>query len=70
MPDKFGTLLARFIVRHLHRPSPLVVAGWLLQAAEADEPDEKRRCLKPVLGLDPDNSRAPLALLALARQME
>jgi hypothetical protein len=29
MPDKFRTLLAKFIVRYLTRPRPLVVQAWL-----------------------------------------
>ena len=44
----------------------LVVAAWLWLAAEADELEEKRRCLEAVLELDPDYTSALIALAALA----
>jgi hypothetical protein len=62
--DNLRTVLARFIVRHLTR-SPLVVQGWLSLAAQADDVEEKRRCLNAVLQLDPENEAASVALLVL-----
>lgn len=49
-------------MRHLQGPHPLVVLVWLRPAAEAEEPEGKRRCLEAVLDLDPDNTEAVLAL--------
>jgi len=65
MIDSLRTLLARFMVRHLTSPRELVTGAWLWLAADTDELDERRRGLKAVLELDPDDSRALLALLAL-----
>lgn len=65
MIDNFRTILAKFIVRRLSRPRPLVVATWLWLAADTDDIEEKRRCLWAVLELDPENTRALLGLLAL-----
>jgi hypothetical protein len=62
---EFRTVIAHFVVRHLHRPHPLVVTAWLWLAANADGFDEKRRCLEAVLEIDPDNTRPLLALVAL-----
>lgn len=57
--------LAKFIVRRLRRPRPLVVASWLWLAADPDEFGEKRRCVEAALELDPDNTTALLAVAAL-----
>jgi hypothetical protein len=57
------THVARFTVRHLTRPRPLVIQAWLWLAAEADDLDTKRLCLNAVLDLDPENEPASLALL-------
>ena len=64
MIDQSGTHLADFIVQHLSRPRPLVVAAWHWLAAQTDDIEEKKRCLWAVLDLDPDNMRALLGLLA------
>lgn len=42
-----------------------MVRAWLWLAAEADHLEEKRRCPKATLELDPENETASLALLAL-----
>ena len=55
MLDEFRTAVARFLVRYLTRPSPLVIRAWLWLAAEADDLEEKRRCFNVVLQLDPEN---------------
>ena len=47
------------------RGSVVVVAAWLWLAADTDDVEEKRRCLKAVLEVAPDNSEALLALAAL-----
>lgn len=65
MIDSVRTLVAEFIVRHLTRPRELVTGAWLWLAADTDEPEERRRGLKAVLELDPDDTRALLALVAL-----
>jgi len=65
MIDKLRTLLAKSIVRHLNRPRPLAGRVWLWLAAEADNLEEKCRCLIEVLRLDPENEEATLALLVL-----
>ena len=49
----------------VHLPRPLVVQAWLWLAAETDDLQEKRTCLKAVLQLDPENEPASLALLLL-----
>ena len=63
--DESATLLVRFMVQHLSSPRTLVVAAWLWLAAEADDIEEKRRCLEAVLELNPESQsvRAALALL-------
>jgi len=58
MLDEFRTAVARFLVRYLTRPSPLVIRAWLWLGAEADEVEDKRRCLNAVLQLDPENEPA------------
>jgi len=63
-----GTLLARFLVSRFTRPRPLMLQAWLWLAAEADDTEEKRRCLNAIVGLDPENEEALLALLALDRK--
>ena len=65
MLDTSRTLLATIIVSRLTRPRPLIIRAWLWLAAEADNLEEKRRCLNAVLRLDPDNEPASLALLLL-----
>jgi hypothetical protein len=65
MVDRLRTLAARVIVRHFPRARSLVVAAWSWLAAETDDLEEKRRCLEEVLGLDPDNESARMALLAV-----
>jgi hypothetical protein len=65
MLDSLGTLLARFIVRLFTRPRVLVTSAWRWLAAEADDTEEKRRCLKAVLDLDPGNEPASSAFLLL-----
>ena len=65
MLDSLRTLLARFVVQHLRRPRSLVVAAYLWLAADTDDTEQKRRCLKAVLEMDPDNARALIALAAL-----
>jgi hypothetical protein len=42
-----------------------VIQAWLWLAAETDNLEEKRRCLKAVIQLDPENEPASLALLVL-----
>ena len=53
------------MAQHLPGPRPLVLHSWLWLAAEADDIEEKRHCLNRVLGLDPENGPASLALLVL-----
>lgn len=65
MLDELRSILARFIVRHLHHPRSHVVAAPLWLAADADEREERRRCLKAALETDRDNTRALVALVAL-----
>lgn len=65
MLDTFRTLLAKFIVRHLIRRRPLVIRAWFSLAAEAGDIEDKRRCLKAILQLDPANEAASLAMLLL-----
>ena len=64
MIDQLRTALAHFIVQHLRRPRPLLVAAWLWLAAQTDDTEEKKRCLWTILDLDPDSTRALLGLLA------
>lgn len=42
-----------------------MIRAWLWLAAETDDPNEKRRCLEAVLGLNPESqaARAGVALL-------
>jgi len=54
--------------QQFHRPRSLVIRAWLWQAAEADDLEEKRRCLNEVLQLDPENEPASLALLVLDQE--
>ena len=65
MLDGYRTILARFTVRHLRRPRPLVIRAWLWLAAETEDLEEKRGCLEAVLELNPESqsARAGLALL-------
>jgi len=65
MLDRLRSLLARFIVKYLRGPRPLVVRAWPWLAAGAETLEEKRRCLNAVLHLDPENEPATLALLVL-----
>jgi len=65
MIDRLRAALAKFIVRHLTYPRPLVIRAWLWLAAEADDLDEKRLRLEAVVRLDPENEAASLALLLL-----
>ena len=51
MIDKFRTLLARFIVKHLTGARALLVHAWLWLAADTDDVEEKWRCLQAVLEL-------------------
>ena len=53
----------------LYYPRSLVISAWLWLAADAEELDEKRRCLKAVLELNPE-SQAARAGLALLRQRD
>ena len=41
------------------------VAVWFWLAGQADEPEEKRRCMDAMLEIDPENTRPLLALVAL-----
>ena len=68
MFDTLRSLLARFIVQHLGRPRSLVVQPWLWLAAETDTLEEKPRCLKAVLQLDPDNEPESVSLLLLDQE--
>ena len=65
MTDSLRTALARVLVRHLHLPRALVTQAWLWLAAEADDVEEKWRCLQAVLELNPEHqaARAASALL-------
>ena len=65
MIDGLRTVLARFLVHHLHRPRPLVVAAWLWLAADTEDHAEKCRGLEAVLELNPEHeaARAASALL-------
>ena len=53
------------MIRHLHHRHRLVVEAWLWLAAQADDIEEKHRCLNAVLRPDPDSEHASLALLIL-----
>ena len=65
MLHQLRTVIADSIVRHLPRPRVLVIQAWLWLAAEARDTEDKRRCLKTVLQIDPENEPASLALLVL-----
>ena len=69
MIDTLRTLRAKFIVQHLTSPRPLVIRAWFWLAAEADDLEEKRRCLEQVLELNPE-SQSARAALALLHQRE
>ena len=56
------------IILNIREPLSLLVAAWRWLAAEADDLDEKRRCLEAILALEPDNERAYMALLWVLRQ--
>ncbi len=68
MFDQLRTIIARFITRYRRRPRPLLTRAWFSLAAQADSLEEKRRCLKAVLQLDPDNEPASVALLLLDQE--
>jgi hypothetical protein len=57
-------LLASYCATSAAR-TPLVLAAWHWLAADADDLEEKRRCLETLLGLDPGNESARIALLAV-----
>lgn len=63
--DSPRTLVAKVIVRLFTCPCALVLAAWFCLAAEADDTEEKRRCLNAILEPDHNNEPASLALLAL-----
>jgi len=63
--DSLRTLVGKLIVRLFTCPCGLVLAAWFCLAAEADDTEEKRRCLNAILELDPENEPATLALLVL-----
>jgi len=65
MLDTFRTLLAKFLVKLFPRPRSLIAQAWFWLAAEADDTEEKRRCLNAILELDPENEPASLAPLVL-----
>lgn len=65
MLDNFRTILAKLIVQDFSRPCDSVVAAYLWLAAEAEELEEKRRCLRQVLELDPTNEAPILTPLLL-----
>ena len=69
MLDKFRTLLAKLIVKHLNRPLFLVIHAWLWLAAETDDAEEKWVFLQAVLQLNPEH-QAALAAPALLFQRE
>jgi len=56
--DNLRSALARLIVRHLRRPRPLAAHAWLWLAGQAEDIEDKRRCLEAVLQLDPENETA------------
>lgn len=58
------------MVQHLRRPRPLVICAWFWQAAKADDFEEKRRCLKAMLQLDPDTEPASVALFLLHQERQ
>jgi hypothetical protein len=64
MLDRLRTVIAKFMVKYLPRPHPLLVTAWHWLAAQTDDIEEKKRCLWAILDLDPDNTRALLGLLA------
>jgi len=64
MLDDFRATLAHFMVEHFARRRSVVVGAWHWLAAEADEVEEKKRCVWAILDLDPDNTRALLGVLA------
>ena len=63
MIDTLRTLRAKFIVQYLNRPHPRVIRAWFWLAEQTDDIEEKRRCFREVLELDPENKTATLALL-------
>ena len=63
MINPLRTFLAQIIVHHLPGPRSLLVAAWGWLAAETDDLAEKQHCLEAILGLDPNNERAAMALL-------
>jgi hypothetical protein len=62
VPYYLRTLSARLITRLLHRPRALVVRAWAWLCTHTDDLDEKRRCLRAILQLDPELEWAQLAL--------
>jgi len=64
-PHPLRTLPAKFIVRHLQRPLPLVIHSWLWLAADTNDVEVKWLCLHAVLELNPEHqaARAASALL-------
>jgi len=65
LQTKLRTQLAKLIVTHVMRPKFAVVQAWLWLAAEAQDMEDKRRCLNAVLALDPSNEPASLGVLVL-----
>lgn len=63
MLDNIRTIAARVIVHRVRRPHLLVIRARFGLAAQADDLQEKRRCLNAILALDPENEAASLALL-------
>jgi hypothetical protein len=70
MIHQLCTLSARLIIRWLRRPRALVVPAWFWLAAQADNLDEKLRCLEAILELKPDNEPANMALLGILQQQQ
>jgi hypothetical protein len=65
MLDNVRTIAARVIVHRVRRSHLLVIRAWFWLAAEAQDTEDKRRCLNAILDLDPDDEPASLALLLL-----
>ena len=60
--DRFRTLSARFITRYRIGPRTWQIRAWAWLAAQTNDLEEKMRCLKAIVALDPDLDWAQAAL--------
>ena len=62
MVNHIRTLLTRLITRHRLGPRSLQIRAWAWLAASTDDLEEKMRCLKAIVALDPSLDWAQAAL--------